>query len=132
MSATTRLVAEILALLAVHGPTSAYRLRQMIEDRWSQTVAPPMIYRALSRLADTTQVDRLPETRRYVLRAPLAGPTVGLSCEVCGEVTLCSDSELEAATLKLAKAHGFKVKQSGMELVGVCRACQCDEASVAR
>lgn len=131
MSATTRLVAEILALLALHGPVSAYRLRQLAEARWGQSIAPPLVYRALNRLSRETRVTHLAATRRYVLSRSPAEPSLAFSCVLCGEVTLVTDPGFSAAAASVAKDLGFMPQDSSVEIVGRCSKCHDSEAPVA-
>jgi Fur family transcriptional regulator, zinc uptake regulator len=106
-------------------PKSAYTL--LDELRGSGFKAPLQVYRALDKLVAQGRVHRLESISAFVACQDPAcethAATVFLICEKCGKVSERADAGLAKALKGVAKADGFGVTKTSIELRGVCGNC---------
>jgi Fur family transcriptional regulator, zinc uptake regulator len=101
---------EIIERMAVHGPRPA----------------PITVYRALEFLQAQNLVHKIESRNAYVACSEQhdAAPAALLICESCNNVSEVLDRNAAAGLLDAARAQGFTVKHSVVELSGVCAHCQ--------
>jgi Fur family transcriptional regulator, zinc uptake regulator len=118
---------QMLVLDALHhapGPLSAYGILDAL--RGNGLKAPLQVYRALDKLRDAGLVHRLESLNAFVAcrHGCIGEATMAfMICETCGSVAELADVALTADLTALAKASGFTMSRSVIELRGVCTAC---------
>jgi len=118
----------VLAALRRCGkPASAYDL---IDDLKPEGVkAPPTVYRALGRLMEAGLVHRLESLNAFVACTHAHGRAVGSAavalavCEDCGSVAEFESQELSGILDGWAARAQFELRQTTLELRGICSAC---------
>jgi len=100
---------EIIERMAVHGPRPA----------------PITVYRALEFLQGQNLVHKIESRNAYVACSEHhdGAPAALLICEICGNVSEVLDRGAAAGIIDAAKAQGFTVKHSVVELSGTCAHC---------
>lgn len=106
-------------------PLSAYTILDRLREEGLR--APLQIYRALDRLMDLGMVHRLESLNAFVAcshPACSAHDTVAFAiCDGCGQVDEVADKRLSSDLMAVAQDDGFTLKQSIVELRGLCRNC---------
>lgn len=100
---------EIIERMASHGPRPA----------------PITVYRALEFLQGQNLVHKIESRNAYVACAEHhdGAPAALLICETCGNVSEVLDRGAAAGIIDAARAQGFTVKHSVVELSGTCAHC---------
>lgn len=113
-------------------PLGAYDLIQSLQDNREQNqgekvkmVAPPTIYRTLDFLLQLGLIHQLTSINAFV---PCCHPrdehnAVFLLCNNCERVQECSGLPEQEVVNYVREVAGFEVKQSVMELKGLCDVC---------
>jgi Fur family zinc uptake transcriptional regulator len=113
------------ALSDSRGPLSAYDILDRL--RGDGLRAPLQIYRALDKLVERGLAHRLESLNAFVACADAHCHRKGLIafaiCEDCGQVDEFSDAVIEERLGSWARATGFKVERTTMEIRGKCEAC---------
>tara|TARA_R110000868_G_scaffold169762_1_gene404827 strand:- start:1084 stop:1509 length:426 start_codon:yes stop_codon:yes gene_type:complete len=113
------------ALTGTEEPLSAYTILDRLRDEGLR--APLQIYRALDKLMDLGMVHRLESLNAFVACShPACGAheTVAFAiCDGCGQVDEVADERLASHLTAVAQHDGFTLKQSIVELRGLCRTC---------
>jgi Fur family transcriptional regulator, zinc uptake regulator len=103
-------------------PQSAYDILGTL--RGDGFKAPLQVYRALDTLLKQGLVHKLESLSAYVAcQHPSGegkGATVFMICEECGNVSERTNDCISGDLRKLAKADGFSVKQTNIEIRGTC------------
>jgi len=112
------------------GALSAYELQSELR-KFNPKIAPPTVYRALTRLAEQGQIHRLESKNAFVAckRHQHQQPPVLSICDDCGLVEENLAPEVLVALSDVAVQSGFALTRQVIELHGHCVACR-DEAAV--
>lgn len=114
------------ALGEADAPLSAYAILDLLRDQGFR--APPQVYRALDRLMALGLAHRLESMNAFVAcQHPRCSGHQALAftiCEDCGGVAELSDDEISQTLGALAQRRDFSVRQSVIELRGLCGACE--------
>ncbi len=106
-------------------PLSAYNLLDQL--RAAGFRAPLQVYRALDKLVAQGRVHRLESLSAFVVCQDPAcighAATVFMICEKCGKVSERSDNGVARELHEMAKADGFTVNKTNIELRGHCGKC---------
>ena len=106
-------------------PLSAYTLLDQLRDVGFR--APLQVYRALDKLVAQGRVHRLESLSAFVACQDPAcishAATVFMICEKCGKVSERSDGGVARKLHEMAKADGFAVNKTNIELRGDCGKC---------
>jgi Fur family transcriptional regulator, zinc uptake regulator len=117
------LVLDVLA--KSEAPLSAYNLLDQLRAVGFR--APLQVYRALDKLVEQGRVHRLESLSAFVACQDPAcighAATVFMICEKCGKVSERSDSKVARELRVMAKADGFTVNKTNIELHGACGKC---------
>lgn len=112
-------------LTASTGPLSAYDILDKL--RGDGLRAPLQVYRALDKLVDRGLAHRLESLNAFVACADMHCHRKGLIafaiCESCGKVDEFADEVIEERLGTWARAGGFKVERTTMEIRGRCADC---------
>jgi Fur family zinc uptake transcriptional regulator len=122
---------QVLTLLTQsHQPMGAYEilgcLNQQVNDevfKKSQSIAPPIVYRALEFLLAEGLVHRI-ESKNAFISCDHPGHQYAaqfLICSGCEKVAELDNPD--SSLLAEAGSLGFKVDRSVVEITGVCRGC---------
>jgi Fur family transcriptional regulator, zinc uptake regulator len=107
-------------------PLSAYDILDQLRSEGLR--APLQVYRALDKLVERGLAHRLESLNAFVACADAHCHRKGLIafaiCEGCGKVDEFADAVIEERLGGWAKATGFKVERTTMEIRGKCAACQ--------
>ena len=115
------------ALSEARGPLSAYTILDELRDHGFR--APLQVYRALDKLVEFGLVHRLESLNAFVAcQHPSCegekNETVLFTiCEKCGKVQELLSDRLESSIKDLAQEIEFSLKESVIELRGVCSNC---------
>lgn len=118
---------RVLELLLERGqPIKAYDLMAAYQP--NAPAKPPTVYRALEFLEKQGLIHRVQSLNAYVAcRRGEVHAAAFLICDCCG-----ATSEVEPAAAKAmaesAIAHGFALRAVTVEAIGLCAACQKDDA----
>ncbi|MBK0023953.1 transcriptional repressor [Ochrobactrum sp. S46] len=121
-----RLVLSVLE--SAEQPLSAYRILDNLRQEGLK--APLQVYRALDRLMDMGRVHRLESLNAFVVCTHACNGQVHRHftafqiCDACGHVEEFHDDLIERELLRHALKTGFSIRNSTIELRGVCRKCQ--------
>jgi len=114
------------ALSQADGPLSAYGILDLLRDEGLR--APLQVYRALDKLVEFGMVHRLESLNAFVpcrhtdsTEKDMVAFTI---CESCGSVTEITDGSLDKRLKGLATKADFKLRNSTVELLGVCHDCR--------
>ena len=138
--ARVRLVDE--ALRRADKPLTAYQLIEELRDQDPGLRAPPVVYRALSRLIEEGRIHRLesqnaflscndhcrPESRET--RSEEAGLPILAVCQLCGDVRELAAPALLRLVHQETQRLGFQVAQMTLEMTGQCAACMDYEGAL--
>ncbi|MBF0561812.1 MAG: transcriptional repressor [Alphaproteobacteria bacterium] len=108
-----------------HEPVGAYLLLEGLKAEGRQA-APPTVYRALDFLLEQGLIHRIAHLNAFVGCRQPELPHTGqfLVCRRCGIAAEMDDSKVRAAIEHGARAAGFTVHNSVVEIEGVCARCQ--------
>lgn len=114
----------LLALIATSkAPVSAYYLAGQLATSTGRSLGPPMIYRALDRLAAEGLVHRLEQRRAYVA-IPNGRPAAYLICQSCNSFAAIKDPPATQLLTAWARSAHFRLPgETVIELSGVCESC---------
>jgi Fur family transcriptional regulator, zinc uptake regulator len=107
-----------------HEPIGAYEiLAEIAKDR--EKAAPPTVYRALEFLQDAGLVHRLDSLNAFLGCERPESPHAAqfLVCGNCRRVAEIEDPVLNRALLERARALGFHVEDSAVEIKARCTEC---------
>ncbi|MEM9473214.1 MAG: Fur family transcriptional regulator [Pseudomonadota bacterium] len=114
------------ALTRSDSPLSAYTILDQLRNDGFR--APLQVYRALDKLVEFGMVHRLESLNAFVAcRHPGCDDhetVVFMICETCGRVQELSDDALANRVEFLADEARFALKNTTIELRGICRNCQ--------
>ena len=106
-------------------PLSAYNLLDQLRDEGFR--APLQVYRALDKLVAQGLVHRLESLSAFVACQDPAcvahAATVFMICDKCGKVAERSDGRVTRDLRGMARADGFVVSKTNIELRGDCGKC---------
>lgn len=108
-------------------PLGAYHILEHLREEGLK--APLQVYRALERLIEIGRVHRLESRNAFVIcKHSCDGHlhphfTIFHICEDCGQVTEYHDEKVERSMLRHAKETGFTVRNSTIEVRGICPDC---------
>lgn len=119
---------ETLVLQALRTDGTARSAYQILEDlRGEGLKAPPQVYRALHALCARGQVHRIESRNAFVACAHRhcdgTHPVVFLICERCDRALERDNHTIGLAADALARAEGFELLATTVEMRGTCRAC---------
>ncbi|WP_331711461.1 Fur family transcriptional regulator [Acetobacter cerevisiae] len=131
---TTSVRDDILTVLTnARLPLSAYDILRCIDSPDGRTLAPPTIYRALSKLMAEGLVARLESRNAFVhIRAKNPSRLVFCICEQCGIAQSVENEASSRLIDKNADSLGFQVRRRIIELQGLCSDCQSCPATPVR
>lgn len=111
-------------------PAKAYALLDALSRRLGRRVSPPTVYRALDWLVAAGLVVRIERRDAYVAsrHAGSDEDRLFLLCARCGGAEEMIDRRLTDLLITDARAAGFSVARSVVEVEGTCRDC-ADEAA---
>lgn len=122
----TTLRRRVLELVwANHRPVGAYALLEMMRQESGQ-VAPATVYRALDFLQEQGLVHRLASLNAFIGCAFPTAPHTGqfLICTSCQELAELDDQLVTAALNDSARASGFAISHTTVEVMGLCPHCR--------
>lgn len=108
-------------------PLSAYGILDRL--RVHGLKAPLQVYRALDKLLDLGRVHRLESMNAFVIcchsRQGQIHPRITAFeiCEACGKVNEFHDTKIENALIRHARNSGFKIRNTTIEVHGLCANC---------
>jgi Fur family transcriptional regulator, zinc uptake regulator len=106
-------------------PMSAYTL--LDELRGDGLKAPLQVYRALDKLVAQGRVHRLDSISAFMAcqhpDCQTHAATVFMICEKCGKVSETADAAVAKALTGIARAEGFAIEKTSVELRGSCGKC---------
>ena len=117
--------AVMAQLSASETPMTAYELLASLRDVGVQS--PPVVYRALERLAKSGQIHRLEGLNAYfACHGHHHGSTAAVFavCTHCKRVEEWSVEAIDAAFSTVANQMGFSVEGRTVELRGTCARCR--------
>lgn len=120
-----RLVLSVLE--EAEKPLSAYRILDRLQEAGLK--APLQIYRALEKLVELGRVHRLESLNAFVICChSVHGQlhpriTAFEICEACSKVTEFHGDGVEQSLLRHARQSGFKIRNTTIEVHGLCKAC---------
>jgi len=123
----TKNQALVMATLSqADGPLSAYGILDRLRDEGIR--APLQVYRALDKLVEFGMVHRLESLNAFVPcrhtdseERDMVAFTI---CESCGSVAEITDGSLDKRLKGLATKADFKLRNSTIELLGICHDCR--------
>ena len=114
-------------LLESHAAVGAYELLDRLRaEGWS--AQPPVAYRALDFLTEQGFVHRIEARNAFIACSHPGEPhhPAFLICRSCGTVAEEETSPAQSSLGRRARASGFRVERSVMEVEGLCPACAGD------
>jgi Fur family zinc uptake transcriptional regulator len=116
-------------LLSADQPLTAYDLLDRMRPQRAK-VAPPTVYRALSRLVGLGLVRRIETLNAYIAAraGDPSGPVVFAICDDCGEVREHAADALVASLTAALADKGFHPRKPVVEVHGLCNSCDTDGA----
>jgi len=125
----TELRAQVFEIiLRQHRPVGAYDVLSALAQARGQgrgRVAPTTVYRTLDFLLSAGLIHRIDSLNAYVACFAPGGahPAAFLICETCGTVKEAPSSGLRTEAERTARASGFAVTRSVLEILGQCARC---------
>ncbi|PHM49052.1 zinc uptake transcriptional repressor Zur [Xenorhabdus miraniensis] len=117
---------EILRLIAEQpSAISAYDLLDLLREVEPQA-KPPTVYRGLEFLLEQGFIHKIESTNSYVLCHHFEEPShtsAMFICEDCGSVTEKDAKDVESTIQQLAQGTGFHLRNSVIEVHGLCSSC---------
>lgn len=117
-----RLVLEVF--LNDDRPLTPTAVHKRLSDR---TINLASVYRAIElfcRLGVLTEVDHVPEGRRYELSDDYREHHHHLICQECGKSEDFEDCEMEEIEKLIRRRFQFKVTRHELRFLGLCHRCQ--------
>lgn len=112
---------QVLGLLASSRRAwTAYEIAARLTERQFH-VAPPQVYRALTRLCTLGKVRRIESLNAYAYGG--AAGLLSLLCRQCKGCDAIDGAELGAQAQASARQAGFQVERLVLEIRGLCRRC---------
>ncbi|MDC9589335.1 zinc uptake transcriptional repressor Zur [Xenorhabdus sp. XENO-10] len=126
---------EVLRLITEQpGAISAYDLLDLLREVEPQA-KPPTVYRGLEFLLEQGFIHKIESTNSYVLCHHFEEPchtSAMFICEVCNSVTEKDAKDIESAIQLLAQGTGFHLRNSVIEVHGICSSCYEVESCMER
>ncbi|MDC9595008.1 zinc uptake transcriptional repressor Zur [Xenorhabdus sp. IM139775] len=126
---------EILRLITEQpSAISAYDLLDLLREVEPQA-KPPTVYRGLEFLLEQGFIHKIESTNSYVICHHFEQPchtSAMFICEFCGSVTEKEAKDIEFAIQQLAQGTGFHLRNSVIEVHGLCFSCHEIEACTER
>lgn len=121
LNRTQGLIHQILA--DAKRPLTAYAILDLLRGQAQAT--PPTVYRSLTKLIRCGLVHRIESLNAYVacLDHQAAGAVAFAICSHCGAVEEFSDVRISLRLQAWSRSHAFRLKDSAVELKGLCAAC---------
>lgn len=123
---TSARLAVFTALSEAHEPLALQEVVKRVNgaDRAS-------VYRTLElfeklRIVDTVLIGW---KKRFELAAPFKNHHHHIYCEPCGKVVSIDSPSLERIIKTISEQKGFRLRQHTLELSGICRECEQEQAS---
>ncbi|MDX7988378.1 zinc uptake transcriptional repressor Zur [Xenorhabdus sp. 12] len=117
---------EILRLITEQpNAISAYDLLDLLREVEPQA-KPPTVYRGLEFLLEQGFIHKIESTNSYVICHHFEEPShtsAMFICEDCGSVTEKDAKDIESAIQQLAQGTGFHLRNSVIEVHGLCSSC---------
>jgi len=111
----------LCALAHAPAPMSAYELVDALRDaRKTVTVTP--VYRALKRLLDRNEIERIETLSAYRIRK--TEKCIHCICESCGKILTVPVPQAVAALEAAVKNAGFAPQRFAIEATGHCVHCE--------
>ncbi|WP_162528576.1 Fur family transcriptional regulator [Novosphingobium sp. BW1] len=111
----------LAALARAAAPLSAYQIIAALRDE-RKTVAPPPIYRALKRLLDQGEIERIEMLSAYRIR--IVEKCIHAICDSCGGLSSIPASHAVDALNAAMKHAGFASPRLSIEATGRCARCE--------
>ena len=109
------------ALAQAPVPLSAYELIDALRDA-RKTVAAPPVYRALKRLLDRDEIERIETLSAYRIRK--TEKCIHCICESCGNILTVPVPRAIDALEVAVRATGFVPQRFAVEATGHCAHCE--------
>ena len=115
-------------LLEAKGPLSAYQILYDLNDHGFR--GPTQVYRVLEKLLELGMVHRIESMNAFVAcqqeKCDEKNKEINLFtiCEICGSVQELLNNWLKNIVKSLSKDNNFLLKNSVLELNGVCSKCK--------
>jgi len=108
-----------------HEPVGAYDILARLNENGGRT-APIAVYRALDFLLEQDLIHRIQSMNAFVgcSEPQLIHKSHFLICSSCKTVAEIPNSSLDHSVSLTAKANGFKIVDSMLEIKGTCQNCQ--------
>ena len=109
-----------------HQPIGAYDILAILAKKDDRPAQPPTVYRALDFLQEQGLVHRIASINAY-MGCPHPGENhkgCFLICENCRTTIEVDHSAINQAVQSCADAHQFTIKESAIELTGLCPNCK--------
>lgn len=108
-----------------HRPLGAYELLGALTSD-GHSAAPPTVYRALDFLQQNGLVHRIASLNAFIGCSHTGDRHTGcfLICQSCRNVLELSEPAIDASIGDAARAQGFAMRESTLEIAGLCPACQ--------
>ncbi|PHM38439.1 PerR [Xenorhabdus mauleonii] len=117
---------EILRLITEQpSAISAYDLLDLLREVEPQA-KPPTVYRGLEFLLEQGFIHKIESTNSYVICHHFEEPShtsAMFICEDCGSVAEKDAKDVESAIQQLAQGAGFHLRNSVIEVHGLCFSC---------
>lgn len=129
----TELRQQVLQLVwQSHRPLGAYAILEQLGAQQAESggkprrLAPPTVYRALEFLQEHGLVHRLSTLNAFIgcEHPGERHQSQFLICRACHAVVEIADRRIDSAIAQAAKAAGFAAEGAGVEISGLCPACQ--------
>ncbi|OED41498.1 Fur family transcriptional regulator [Endozoicomonas sp. (ex Bugula neritina AB1)] len=109
-----------------HQPIGAYDILAIIAKKEDRPAQPPTVYRALDFLQEQGLVHRIASINAFI-GCPHPGEHhkgCFLICENCRTTVEIDQPEINQAIQACADSHQFSIKESAIELTGLCPNCR--------
>ena len=109
-----------------HEPIGAYDILAQLAKQEDRPAQPPTVYRALDFLLEQGLVHRLASINAYI-GCPHPGEShkgCFLICEQCRTTIEVDQPDINNAIQSCADRHRFSIKESAVELIGLCPNCK--------
>lgn len=109
-----------------HQPVGAYDILAILAKKEDRPAQPPTVYRALDFLQEQGLVHRIASINAYMGCAHPGENHKGcfLICENCRTTIEVDQPDINQAIQKCADDHQFFLKESAIELTGLCPNCR--------
>lgn len=113
-----------------HQPIGAYDILNILTKQEGRPAQPPTVYRALDFLQEQGLVHRIASINAFIgCPHPEGHPENNhngcfLICENCRTTVEIDQPEIHQAIQACAESHQFSIKESAIELTGLCPNCR--------